>query len=157
MTKRNKEFVVKKERFISITLDVKFIMKLIGLALLLISIWYILQYKHLILYLNTVGKYEYYLFMILVSILTLMISLSIGLWFGNLGKWFKIFILIMVIYFAYLGYMYTGLGIEFRTNFGLLNEPIFESNSEKGLDFFIENLPTLIVLFFISIPFESEK
>ena len=132
-------------------------MKLIGLALLLISIWFIISYKHLYIYLHTTSKYKYYLFMVLVSILTLMISLSIGLWFGNLGKWFKIFILAMVIYFAYLGYTYAGLGIDFRTNFGLLNEPVFETNSTKGMDFFVENIVLLIILYFISLPFESEK
>lgn len=154
---KNKDLVVKKERLISITLDVKFIIRLILIALLIISIWFILYYKHLLIYLHPTSKYKYYLFMSLVSILTLMISLSIGLWFGNLGKIFKIFMLIMIVYFAYLGYTYIGLGIEFRTNYGLLNEPVFETNSTKGIDFFVENIFLLVILYFIGLPFESEK
>jgi len=157
MTKKDKTLEIKKERLVSITLDVKFIMKLIAIGIILISIWYIIYFKHIYIYLHETSKYKYYLFMTLVSILTLLITLAIGLWFGNLGKIYKLVILIMILYFAYLGYAYLGLGIEFRTNYGLLRYEIFETNSKKGIKFFVENIYLLIILYFISLPFESEK
>ena len=155
--KNNRDLVVKKERLISVNVDIQFIIKIILVSLLLIAIWYILQYKHLYLYLSKSKKYEYYLFMILVSVLTLMISLCIGLWLGNIGKYFKVVIIIMVFYFIYLGYEYIGLGIDFRTNFGLLNESVFETNTKKGINFFTKNIHLLLIAYIISLPFESEK
>lgn len=157
MTKKDKTLEVKKERLISITLDVKFIMKVIAIGLFLIFIWYILYFKHIYIYLHQTSKYKYYLFMTLVSVLTLLITLAIGLWFGNLGKFFKIIVLIIVLYFAFLGYEYLGIGIEFRTNFGLLEYEKFETNSYRGIRFFVHNIYLLIILYFISLPFESEK
>lgn len=155
--KRKKDLVVKKERLVSISIDIKFIIKLIFIGLLLISIWYIIQFEHLLVYLNDSSKYSHYLFTILVSVLMLMILVSIGLFFGNLGRGYKIAIILLIFWFAYLGYEYIGIGIEFRSNFNLLNEPVFETNSKKGMDFFIENILLLFILYMISFPFEHEK
>ena len=54
-------------------------------------------------------------------------------------------------------YKYLGIGIEFRTNFGLLEYEKFETNSYRGIRFFVHNIYLLIILYFISLPFESEK
>lgn len=155
--KRKKDFVVKKERLISLTVDIRFIIKLIFITLILIAIWYIIQFRHLDVYLTDSSKYSHYLFTILVSVLMLMILVSIGLFFGNLGRSYKIAIILIIFYFAYLGYEYIGIGINFRSNFHLLNEPVFETNTRKGMDFFTENILLLFVLFMISFPFEHEK
>jgi len=158
MTKnKNKDLVVKKERLITFNLNITTIIKVIIICLLLICLWYILYFKHVYIYIHETSKYKYFLFMTMVSILTLLTFMCIGLWFGNLGKYFKVGVIIICLWFAWLGYEYMGIGIDIRTNFGLLRESVFETNSKKGIDFFIENIFLLIILYFISLPFESEK
>lgn len=156
MTK-DKTLEVKKERLVSVNMSFQFLIKLILFSLLLLSIWYVLHYKHVYIYFSKTSKYKYFLFMLLVSVLMLMTTVAIGFYLGNLGNWIKITVILIVVYFSWLGYEYIGIGIDFRTNFGLLNESVFETNTKKGMDFFLRNVYWLIILYFISLPFESEK
>lgn len=157
MRKKNQEFTVKKERLISLSLDVKYLLYFVGIICLVFFVWFLLYYKHIYVYLHSNNNNnESILFSIITSMTLLMFMLSCGFQISYSKTWLKIMSIIAVIYLVYLGFVNVGIGIEFRTNFGLLNQIRYESNSKYGLLFFIENWLFWSYVYIISLFLESE-
>jgi hypothetical protein len=155
----NKEFKAKKERLIKINVDFSFILKLLLYLLVLIGIYYILYMKYIYIYIvKDQSINEGYLFTILNSIMFLLFMVSCGFSFEIKEPKYKVFIFLLILYLIYYGFTKIGFGFEFRKNFGLLEYITYESNTHKGILFYIRNFLTLFVfIYIISLFFESEK
>ena len=159
MTKKYKsnEFVVKKERTISVNLPFPFILKILLVIIALLICFFILYFKHIILYWNKEKKYYSLLFTLLVSGTILLFLTPFGI-VDMSDKWYiKIPFFFFVVYLVYYGFEYIGIGIIFRTTFQLLRNPIYESNSRKGIMFLFDNLYVFFIVWFIYLPFMSKN
>lgn len=137
---RKQEFVVKKERLITISISVKTIIQSLAILLFLFIIWYILYYKWIYIYINKEkNKYESFLFSVLVSCTLLMFQLACGFDLRVSNKYLKPIFISIVLLIVYYGYQYYGLGFIIYKNYGLLYHNQYESNSKHGLLFFTEN------------------
>jgi hypothetical protein len=154
------EVRIKKEwydRLPSVSVSLKSLIYFCGFIGFLIFIWYIIEYKHLYVYLNdTKNKYESMLFSIMVSMTLLMFMLGCGFTVSYSKAWLKISTVILIIVIIYYGFYNYGLGIEFRTNFGLLYQHRYESNSKYGLTFFIFNFLFWSFVYVVSLMFMRE-
>jgi len=154
----NKELKPKKERFISISLDFLFILKVLLFLFAVFICWLILYYDHLDIYIVIVKtKNESYFFSILVSIMLLLFLVACGFVLSITKSKWKLLIFGIIIYIIILGYTNIGFGFRFKTNFGLLVYENYESNTYKGVKFFIWNIVFFIIIFIISLFFETEK
>lgn len=147
-----KQFIVKKERLFQISIDIKTILYIIIILFLLLIIWYILYFKWIYIYLNYAkNRYESFLFSIMVSMSLLMFMLGCGFDIQTSNKYFRFFTVIIVLIMVYNGYYNYGLGITIYRNFGMLNYITYESNSKKGLLFFINNWLFWSYIFLVSL------
>jgi len=152
------KIIVKKERRFKLSLDFIIIFKFILVLLFALFFWLILYYDHLDIYIVEVKtKNESYLFSIMVSIMLILFLVACGFVISiHKSKW-KILIFAIIIYIIYLGFTTIGFGFRFKTNFGLLVYENYESNTYKGVKFFVFNFVFWIVVFIVSLFFESEK
>lgn len=149
-----KNLTVKKERRFRVGISLRTIIYIILIILLIIFIIFILVKEHLVLYFTREGSiYEIYLFSILVPLMLLIYLLSCGISISfSTNAIVKLLILGIIIYLIYLGYTTIGIGIQFATNFDLLNYEFYESNSYRGIKFFMWNyFPFFFFIYIISI------
>ena len=157
MVKKDKGFVVKKERRVSFTIPITFILKIILVLFVIFCIWFILEYDHLELYWNKEKRYVSLLFTVLVSCTILLFMTPFGIidmserWYLKFPAFFG------VLYLVIQGFEYIGVGIIFRTTFHLLVNPIYESNSKRGIMFFFDNLYVFGIAWIIYLPFISKE
>jgi len=153
------KIVYKKERRFKINIELMTILKLIILLGLLFLAFWIIYDKYIVIYIiEPINKDVGYLFTILVSLMILFFLVGCGITIGTTSRNIKIFIVIVIVYLIYLGYTNIGFGIRFRKNFHLLIFDTYESNSYKGILFFILNfLDFWIFVYIISFFFETEK
>jgi len=153
------KIVYKKERRFKVNIELMTILKLIILLGLLFLAFWIIYDKYIVIYITEpIDKDVSYLFTILVSLMMLFFLVGCGITIGATSRNIKILIVIIIVYLIYLGYTNIGFGIRFRKNFHLLVFDIYESNSYKGILFFILNfLDFWIFVYIISFFFETEK
>ena len=139
MTKE-KQFEYKKERLLTIDIPFPFILKTFLVILILLGVWYIFLYKQYIyVYLTKPKSRNIGLFFTMLTSLTLMLFITacgVKIYYGK-----KLIILILFIILLLLidGYFNISVGIEFRKNYGLLRYETFESDSNRGIKFFVYN------------------
>jgi hypothetical protein len=145
MSKKKKEInqqtiVVKKERFIQFTVSLRSLVQTILFLAITFIVWYILYFEWIEIYITrNSNKYESFLFSIIVSMTLLMFQLACGFDIKTSNKYIKLIFIILTILIVYYGYQNYGLGFKINNSFGLLNYRTYESNSKKGLLFFINN------------------
>lgn len=88
----------------------------------------------------------------------LLYMLACGFHLTLKSKLWKILFFGVIIYFMIQGFMNIGYGIIFHRNFGLLNYIKYESDSYKGMKFFIFNyMWFFFILFVMSLAFRQER
>lgn len=155
-----KNLTVKKERRWHFTISLKTILYFFLILFLILGIFYILYKEHIIIYLvHSDNVYDTYLFSVVVSLMLLCFLISCGITIRlTTNKFIKIGLLIFIIYLIYLGFTLVGLGIQFCTNFGLLNYEYYESDSYRGVKFFILNYyPFLFLIYILTLAFMTSE
>lgn len=159
----NKDTMVIKENnsnFTKTVISNHFItfLKILGYIFLLLCIWYVLSKKWIYIYLlDSKSKNVSLFFSILVSLTMMLFVVACGIRF-HLGKKSTILIIFLVIILLIYGYTDIGLGIEFRKNYDLLTYITYESNSQKGIKFFVFNFIGLwIYVYLLCLVFASDS
>jgi len=149
--------IVKERRF-KVSLSLKSILYILLIIFVILMLILTLSKKWIVIKLIE-GKddLEVKVFAVLIGLMLMFYLVACGLSFSlKRNKW-KFIGLIIVLYVLYLGYTNVGIYIEINRNFGLLKYKFYQSNSSKGIKFFILNfIPFWISFYFITLLIESE-
>jgi len=144
MTKKRKinqkPIIVKKERFIQLSITLTNIIYILGIMFFLFIVWYLLYFNWIEIYIHIEkNKYESFLFSVMVSMTLLMFQLACGFDLKLSNPYLRFITVCIVLLMVYYGYQNYGLGFKIHRNYSLLNHITYESNSKQGLLFFIRN------------------
>ena len=138
--KSQKPIVVKKERFIQISVSLGNIIYILGILTFTFIVWYLLYFEWIEIYINkSKNKRESFLFSILVSMTLLMFQLACGFDIKFSNNYLRFVIIAIVLILVYYGYQNYGLGFIINQNYNMLYHITYESNSKEGLLFFTHN------------------
>jgi hypothetical protein len=167
------DFNQKRFRLVITLKEIMWIIIIICLSIIIFYVFYyrlitinfvhdIKKGKYITIYLNEKPYIEGMLYTFMISLLLLAFFQSLGLNILKADLKTRIFLVFYFVYLFSLGFITVGLGIEFSelVEFDLfkLQYRKFESNSVKGLKFYIINFyPLLLFFYIISFPFDSRK
>ena len=173
MTK-DKDFNQKRFRLVITLKELGYILLIIFLILLFIANFYYYHWitinftsnikdgKYLTFYLNESNYTQGLLLTFMISLMFLAYLRAVGF---NIFKSNVKYRLILLVYFLYvfsLGFFNVGIGLRISENVHFLlfefNYSKFESNSFRGIKFYVLNyFPLFVFLYFISYPFDSRR
>jgi len=168
---KNKDFNQKRFRLVITLKELGYIFLSIFIIIFLIYVFYyelitinfakdIKKGYYLTFYLNNESYVVGLLFTFMVGLMFLAYLQALGLNIMKSNIKTRLFLVCYILYLFTLGFISTGIGIEISENLhlGILNYEKFESNSLRGIKFYISNFyPLFIFLYAFSFPIDSRK